>query len=129
MPTSITTTPELLLLERGAIRVEVVLRPFSFTVRRAGRRLVRAAGVWVADGDVHDTFVQFTEGVIPQEELSPRERALRGEVEADEPDANPWPTARVELNLTPTSGYLAGARLPAVTQPWVSNPALESGDS
>ena len=70
MPTSVTTSAELLLLTRGAIRVEITLRPFSFTVRRRGRRLLRAAGVWVADGAVHDTFVQFTEGVIAQEDLS-----------------------------------------------------------
>jgi hypothetical protein len=86
VPTSVTTTAELFLLERGAIRVEVALRPFSFTVRRDGRRLLRAAGVWVAAGSVHDTFVQFTEGVIAREELSPLEQALRGEVECDGPD-------------------------------------------
>jgi alpha-glucosidase (family GH31 glycosyl hydrolase) len=67
-------------LERGLLRVEIVLRPFAFTVRRAGRRLMRAGGAWVSDGVVHDHFVQFTEGVVAREELSFAERALRGDV-------------------------------------------------
>ena len=68
---------EQVLLERGALRVELTLRPFSFTVRRNGRRLLRSGGLWVADGTVHDHFVQFTEGVLAAEELSPPERAVR----------------------------------------------------
>ena len=48
------------------------LRPFSLTVRRAGRRLLRAGGVWVADGTIHDHFIQFTEGVVPREAAAPR---------------------------------------------------------
>ena len=59
------------------MRVEIALRPFAFTVRRRGRRLLRAGGVWVADGTVHDHFVHFTEGVLAREERSPRERAQR----------------------------------------------------
>ena len=81
-----TTTPELLVLERDALRVEVVPRPFAFTIRRRGRRLIRAGGVWVADGSVRDTFVQFTEGVIAQEELSPVERARRAETQTGDRD-------------------------------------------
>jgi alpha-D-xyloside xylohydrolase len=77
---SVASDPELVVLERDAVRVEIVLRPFAFTVRRAGRRLLRAGGAWVADGVVHDHFVQFTEGVVAGEELSPAERALRAEV-------------------------------------------------
>jgi alpha-glucosidase (family GH31 glycosyl hydrolase) len=67
-------------LERGALRIELELRPFSFTIRRAGRRLIRAGGVWAADGTSSDHFVQMTEGVIPVEQLDPPERALRAEV-------------------------------------------------
>ena len=78
--TSILAGSEQVVLERGALRVEVALRPFSFTVRRSGRRLLRAGGVWVADGIVHDHFVQFTEGVVAGEELSPSEPARRGRV-------------------------------------------------
>jgi len=78
--TSILAGAEQVVLERGALRVEVALRPFSFTVRRSGRRLLRAGGVWVADGIVHDHFVQFTEGVVAGEELSPLEPARRGRV-------------------------------------------------
>jgi alpha-glucosidase (family GH31 glycosyl hydrolase) len=77
---SVTSGPELVVLERDAVRVEIVLRPFAFTVRRAGRRLLRAGGLWVADGTIHDHFVQFTEGVVAREELSPAERAQRAEV-------------------------------------------------
>ena len=67
-------------LERAELRVELELRPFSFTVRRAGRRLIRAAGVWVAGGTSADHFVQMTEGVIGVEQLEPPERALKAEV-------------------------------------------------
>jgi alpha-glucosidase (family GH31 glycosyl hydrolase) len=62
-------------LERGRLQVEIALRPFELTVRRAGRRLVRSMGAWVAEGTVHDHFIQLTEGVIPAEELAPVERA------------------------------------------------------
>ena len=65
-----------LVLERGQLRAEVTLRPFSFTIRRAGRRLLRNAGAWVADGTVHDHFIQFTEGVVAAEDLAPHERAI-----------------------------------------------------
>ncbi len=64
-----------LVLERGRLRVEIALQPFELTVRRAGRRLVRSLGAWVADGAVHDNFIQFTEGVVAHEELAPVERA------------------------------------------------------
>jgi alpha-glucosidase (family GH31 glycosyl hydrolase) len=80
VPTNISTGPELVVLERGSLRVEVALRPFALTVRRAGRRLIRSGGAWVADGTVHDHFVQFTEGVVPREELAPAERAVRASV-------------------------------------------------
>ena len=67
-------------LERGAISVEIGLRPFTFTVRRSGRRLLRHGGAWVADGVAHDHFIQFTEGVVPAEDLAPAEAAERAEV-------------------------------------------------
>ncbi len=73
----ISSSPEQVVIEHGPLRVELVLRPFSLTVRRSGRRLLRSAGVWVADGTIHDHFVQFTEGVVAREERSPAERALR----------------------------------------------------
>ena len=79
-------TPDLT-LERGQLRAEVSLRPFSFTIRRAGRRLLRNASAWVADGTAHDHFVQFTEGVIANEDLGPHERAVRASVsEASSPN-------------------------------------------
>ncbi|HUO70134.1 MAG TPA: TIM-barrel domain-containing protein [Solirubrobacteraceae bacterium] len=74
---SVSSGPDLVLAQCGMLRIEISLRPFSFTVRRAGRRVLRAAGLWVADGTIHDHFVQFTEGVVAREELSPHERALR----------------------------------------------------
>jgi len=68
---------EEVVLERGPVRLEVSLRPFSLTVRRAGRRLLRGGGVWAVDGTIHDHFVLFTEGVLPREEHAPVERAVR----------------------------------------------------
>jgi alpha-glucosidase (family GH31 glycosyl hydrolase) len=67
-------------LERGSLRIEIGLRPFSLTIRRSGRRLIRAGGAWVADGVIHDHFVQLTEGVIAAEGLAPPERALKATV-------------------------------------------------
>jgi alpha-glucosidase (family GH31 glycosyl hydrolase) len=67
-------------LERGPLRLELGLRPFALTLRRHGRRLIRSAEVWVAEGEVHDRFIQFTEGVVPDERLGPAERAQRGAV-------------------------------------------------
>ncbi|MGI8902794.1 MAG: TIM-barrel domain-containing protein [Solirubrobacteraceae bacterium] len=77
---SISVGAEQVVLERGPLRVELRLRPFSLTVRRAGRRLLRDGGLWAADGTIHDHFVALTEGVVPREERSPAERALRAEV-------------------------------------------------
>ena len=78
-----------LAIEQGKLRAEVNLRPFSFTIRRAGRRLLRNAGAWVADGTVNDHFIQFTEGVVADEDLAPHERATRATVEM-----RPAPSAR-----------------------------------
>jgi alpha-glucosidase (family GH31 glycosyl hydrolase) len=84
---TLTAGPELVTLERAALRVEISLRPFAFTVRRAGRRLVRSAGAWVADGQIHDHFVQLTEGVLAHEDLAPVERAVRAWIVESEDDA------------------------------------------
>jgi alpha-glucosidase (family GH31 glycosyl hydrolase) len=83
---SIAAGAEYVVLERGALRIEVELRPFAFTIRRGGRRLIRNASVWVADGNTSDHFVQMTEGVIPHEDLAPPERAQRATVEHGGPD-------------------------------------------
>ncbi len=48
----------------GRCASKLILRPFSLSVQRSGRRLLRSAGVWVAEGTIHDQFVQFTEGVV-----------------------------------------------------------------
>ena len=72
---SIAAQSDSALLDAGRLRVEVSLRPFAFTIRRDGRRLLRAGGAWLADGEVRDQFVQFTEGVIAHEERSPTQRA------------------------------------------------------
>jgi alpha-glucosidase (family GH31 glycosyl hydrolase) len=79
--TAITAGAEQVVLERGPLRVEVELRPFAMTIRRGGRRLIRNASVWVAEGNTSDHFVQMTEGVIPVEDLAPHERAQRATVE------------------------------------------------
>jgi alpha-glucosidase (family GH31 glycosyl hydrolase) len=76
-----------IVLERGPVRIEVELRPFSFTIRRAGRRLMRAGGLWAAEGTAADHFIQLTEGVIPNEDRSPAEHALRATVIEGSPDA------------------------------------------
>src|SRR5277367_4022722 len=57
-------------LRRGSLSIEVQLRPFSFTVRRAGRRLLRHAGVWAVQGSVNDQFIPLTEGVVAHESLA-----------------------------------------------------------
>ena len=74
---SVSVGSEEVVLSGGQLRVDIVLRPFSFTIRRAGRRLLRAGGAWAADGTNQDQFVQFTEGVIAHEVLTPAEPALR----------------------------------------------------
>jgi alpha-D-xyloside xylohydrolase len=71
---------DVVVLHRGDVRVEAALRPFEVTIRRAHRRLVRSLGVWVADGTVHDHFIQLTEGVVAHEDLAPGERALSATV-------------------------------------------------
>jgi alpha-glucosidase (family GH31 glycosyl hydrolase) len=71
---------ERLLVSRGALELEVALRPFSFTIRRAGRRLIRSGGVWVTEGTVEDRFIELTEGIIPREERSQKERSQRATV-------------------------------------------------
>ena len=91
-----------LVLERGLLRVEITSRPFAFTIRRAGRRLVRNAGAWVAEGAIRDQFVQLTEGVIAAEELSPLEPAQYAETTSQ----SDW---GAELALTLHGGR--GARL------------------
>ncbi|MBV9916801.1 MAG: glycoside hydrolase family 31 protein [Solirubrobacterales bacterium] len=78
--TRVSTSPELILLDRGSLRVEIALRPFSLALHCAGRRLLRAASAWVAEGSVHDHFIQLTEGVVAREDLDPVERALRAEL-------------------------------------------------
>jgi alpha-glucosidase (family GH31 glycosyl hydrolase) len=62
------------------IRVEVSLRPFSFTIRRDGRSRLRAGGAWLADGSVQDVFLQFTEGVVPVEDRSEPHHAVHARV-------------------------------------------------
>ncbi|HWD73994.1 MAG TPA: TIM-barrel domain-containing protein [Solirubrobacteraceae bacterium] len=62
-------------MSAGRIRVEVCARPFSLTIRRDGRSLLRAAGAWVADGVIRDRFLALTEGIVAQEDLSPPQRA------------------------------------------------------
>ncbi len=77
MALTIRSGADRIIVERGQNATEIVLRPFSLTLRRAGRRLLRDAGFWVADGRVDDLFIHLTEGVIAHEELAPRDRALR----------------------------------------------------
>jgi alpha-glucosidase (family GH31 glycosyl hydrolase) len=63
-------------VEAGRLRIEIAMQPFAFTIRRAGRRVLRAGGAWVADGRADDRFIQFTEGVVAHELRLPAQRAL-----------------------------------------------------
>lgn len=56
-------------LTRGPLSVNIELAPFALSVRRGRRRLVRGAQIQILDGEVHDQFIQWTEGVIPHEDL------------------------------------------------------------
>ena len=74
---TLTPTGDAIVLRRDALEIEVQLRPFALTVRRAGRRLLRHAGVWAAEGTVHDQFIPLTEGVVAHESLAPLEDVVR----------------------------------------------------
>jgi alpha-glucosidase (family GH31 glycosyl hydrolase) len=101
---AVRVTPEVVVLDRGALSVEITLRPFSITVRRSGRRLLRNAGAWVAEGTIQDHFVQFTEGVIPAEDLAPHERASRARLVVDQDGEDGLPGDGVELDVRFESG-------------------------
>ncbi|HEY2440312.1 MAG TPA: TIM-barrel domain-containing protein [Solirubrobacteraceae bacterium] len=72
---SISVQSDTAVMSAGRIRVEVCARPFSLTIRRDGRSLLRAAGAWVADGVIRDRFLALTEGIVAHEDLSPPQRA------------------------------------------------------
>ncbi|MDQ3632784.1 MAG: hypothetical protein M3417_16240, partial [Actinomycetota bacterium] len=75
-------------LERGAVRLEIGFHPLAIDVRRLTRRdggakwrrLLRGVHVWAAEGEVHDRFLQLTEGVMAREELGFPERAVTASV-------------------------------------------------
>ncbi len=97
------TVPDLT-IQRGKLSLELTLRPFSFTLRRVGRRLLRNGSAWVADGTVNDHFIQFTEGVVADEDLAPHERVLRAAVDwqrfgIDSPEHPSEPSQAVALDL------------------------------
>jgi alpha-glucosidase (family GH31 glycosyl hydrolase) len=92
--------PEAVVLTRGSLSVEVILQPLELTIARAGRRLLRSLGAWVAQGAVHDHFIQLTEGVVAREELDPAERALSATVSRRAADA-------LALSLTLSGGRRA----------------------
>jgi len=79
----VSAAPAEVVLERGPIRVAISLQPFGFEVRRGGRRLVHGVRAWCADGQVHDQFVQLTEGVIAAEERETRTHLDRAVLEAE----------------------------------------------
>jgi alpha-glucosidase (family GH31 glycosyl hydrolase) len=80
MPVHTATLAGALVLERGPLRVEISLRPLRIDVRRGGRRLVRGLGVWAIEGEIHDQFIQFTEGVVAREELGLPERIVAASI-------------------------------------------------
>ena len=89
-------------LTRAELSLEVALRPFSFTLRRRGRRLLGGGGLWAADGTSHDQLLHFTEAVLTHEERAPAERALRAEVHGHD-------LHRLELELRLHGGRRAQA--------------------
>ena len=74
-------------LERGAVRVILTLDPVSVTVERAGVPLIEGAAPWAAHGDVRDRFIQWTEGVVPDERLSDPELLLGAKPAPAGPDS------------------------------------------
>src|SRR5258708_7855299 len=80
MPVLTATLGDALMLERGALRVEIVQHPFAIDVRRGGRRLVRGLGVWAVEGEMQDLFIQFTEGVVAREDLGLPERVVAASI-------------------------------------------------
>jgi alpha-glucosidase (family GH31 glycosyl hydrolase) len=86
VPIAISAATDRVVLERAELRIELELRPFSLSVRRGKRRLLRNAGFWVADGECHDLFVQLTEGVIAHEDLTLAEQAVRAKLIGRRPD-------------------------------------------
>jgi alpha-glucosidase (family GH31 glycosyl hydrolase) len=87
-------------LRRDGLLVAIDLQPFQLTVHRGERRLVRSIGAWVAEGTVHDHFIQLTEGVVAREELAPPERAVSASVRSRSSD-------RVVLSLELSGGRRA----------------------
>ena len=75
--------PPDLRLTQGRLTAEITLRPFSFTIRRDGRRLLRNASAWIAEGTSNDHFVQWTEGVVAEEQLTLLERVARARPPTD----------------------------------------------
>jgi alpha-glucosidase (family GH31 glycosyl hydrolase) len=107
MQTTVSAVTQGVVVERGELRLEITLRPFVLTLRRANRRLLRNAGFWAADGTVGDQFILLTEGILAHEELAFAERATRATVTAETEDG-------VELALTLRGGRDARlcARIP-----------------
>jgi alpha-glucosidase (family GH31 glycosyl hydrolase) len=108
MTVTIRSSSDLVTVERGQISTELVLRPFSLTLRRGGRRLIRDGGFWTADGTVDDLFIHLTEGVIAHEELGIHERALWAEPARELPDG-----LELDLHLRGGRRALLSVRLPA----------------
>jgi alpha-glucosidase (family GH31 glycosyl hydrolase) len=80
MPVNTAIVADVLVLARASLRIEVTQHPFAIDVRRDGRRLIRRFGIWCADGEICDQFIQFTEGVIASEELEVAERVASASV-------------------------------------------------
>ena len=76
MPATVTAARERVVLQRGALELEVKLHPLRIHLRRDGRRLLRGLHVWACEGEVNDRFLQVTEGVIPDETRGFPERAV-----------------------------------------------------
>ena len=94
------TSGGLALGERLSVHVDP--DPLAIRIERAGRVLFDGLELWAADGEVHDHFVQITEGVIPREERGSAFRVGRGELES---------TSERSLSLSVRLGDGASGRL------------------
>jgi alpha-glucosidase (family GH31 glycosyl hydrolase) len=106
---------------RGSLRVEIALRPFELTLYRGERRLIRSLGAWVAEGTVHDHFIQLTEGVVAREELAPRERAVSASV-------NRWVEDGTSLSVELSGGRRARLLVALLPQDRLSLELEPEGD-
>jgi alpha-glucosidase (family GH31 glycosyl hydrolase) len=72
-----TSSPVVLELARGRVRVRITADPLRVVVERDGRPgAPLSITPWARDGTVHDRFVRVTEGVVAHERLEPEDELV-----------------------------------------------------